>query len=136
MHDIRAIRDNPAAYDRAWLEGLMDGSVFSKLDAKVEGVRRMQKGYSEQPTMTQAMKTQWGQLKGEHENALVQTGHAIKELTETHNRLKAIPQDDKAVATATAAATQSLLTVRKMAEHYSREGTMLVKELDTYLAKV
>ena len=81
------------------------------------------------------MKTQWGQLKGEHENALVQTGHAIKELTETHNRLKAIPQDDKAVATASAAAMQSLLTVRTMAEHYSKEGTMLVKELDTYLAK-
>ena len=117
------------------LEGLMDGSVFSKLDAKVEGVRRMQKGYSEQATMTQQMKTQWAGLKGEHESALVQTGHAIKELTETHNRLKAIPQDDKAVATASAAAMQSLLTVRKMAEHYSKEGTMLVKELDTYLAK-
>lgn len=30
---------------------------------------------------------------------------------------------------------QSLMTVRKMAEHYSKEGTMLVKELDSYLAK-
>ncbi len=118
------------------LDSMETGSVFSKLDAKVEGVRRMQKGYAEQPAVTQAMKTQWGQLKGEHENALVQTGHSIRELTETHNRLKAIAQDDKAVIAATAAATQSLLTVRKMAEHYSKEGTMLVKELDAYLAKV
>ena len=117
------------------LDAMAGASVFSKLDAKVEGVRRMQKGYSEQPTTTPAMKTQWGQLKAEHENALVQTGHAVNELTETHNRLKAIPQDDKSVVTATAAATQSLLTVRTMAEHYSKEGTMLVKELDTYLAK-
>ena len=117
------------------LDGMETSSVFSKLDAKVEGVRRMQKGYAEQPTVTPAMKTQWGQLKGEHENALVQTGHAVKELMETHNRLKAIPQDDQAVVTATAAATQSLMTVRRMAEHYSKEGTMLVKELDAYLAK-
>ena len=117
------------------LDAMEGGSVFSKLDAKVEGVRRMQKGYAEQQPVPDVFKTQWRNLKAEHENALVQTGHAIQELTETHNRLKAIPQDDQTVVTASAAALQSLLAVRKMAEHYSKEGTLLVKELDTYLAK-
>ena len=117
------------------LDAMEVGSVFSKLDAKVEGVRRMQKGYADQQPVPDVFKTQWRNLKAEHENALVQTGHAIQELTETHNRLKAIPQDDQTVVTASAAALQSLLAVRKMAEHYSKEGTVLVKELDTYLAK-
>ena len=117
------------------LDAMEGGSVFSKLYGKVEGVRRMQKGYAEQQPVPDGFKTQWRNLKAEHENALVQTGHAIQELTETHNRLKAIPQDDQTVVTASAAALQSLLAVRKMAEHYSKEGTVLVKELDTYLAK-
>jgi hypothetical protein len=118
--------------------GVLSGGVLSKYAGKVENVRGQQKTWLEKMKKDEKlkvpMKKQWGQLKAEHEHALKQTGQSIDELKQTQERLKGIPQDDKAVKSAVADATAELLKVRQMAADYTTQGTMLVKELDTYLA--
>lgn len=114
------------------------GGTLSKYGDKVAGVREKQKDWAakaaKDANMKPALIKQWTQLKQEHEFALAQTAQQITEIKETETRLKGIPTDDKAVKTAHADATTTLTKVRTTAQDYTTQGTLLVKELATYLA--
>ncbi len=115
----------------------IEGGTLGKYGGKVAGVREQQKTWAakaaKDPNLKAGLQKQWGQLKTEHEFALVQTAQQVTELKEIENRLKVIPDDDKGVKAALADATVVLTRVRKTAQDYTTQGTQLVKELETYL---
>ena len=122
---------------KARLEVIENGTLTKYAGSKIETVRTKQKEYSDQMAKNAALKApmskQWGQLKSEHEHALIQTGQFLGELKETANRLKGIPKDDKAVQTAMSDVTVVYQRVQKMASDYTTQGTLLVQELGKYI---
>ncbi|MDX2132390.1 MAG: hypothetical protein SFY69_10095 [Planctomycetota bacterium] len=116
----------------------IEGGTLGKYGGKVAGVREQQKTWAAKAAKDEKLKEgltkQWGQLKSEHQFAIAQTAQQITEMKEIESRLKGIPTDDKAVGKAHADALAVLIRVRNTAQDYSTQGTLLVKELETYLA--
>jgi len=115
----------------------IEGGTLGKYGGKVAGVREQQKTWAGKAAtdakLKEGLMKQWGQLKSEHEFAIAQTAQHLTEMNEIQNRLKGIPLDDKGVKEAVTATMVVLNRVRKTAQDYGTQGTLLVKELQAYL---
>jgi hypothetical protein len=116
----------------------IEGGTLGKYGLKIGETRVKQKDWATKAANDSNLRTglmkQWTDLKSEHEFALSQTAQQLAEMGEIEKRLKGIPRDDKRVQVGVTGAVDVMNRVRKLAQDYTTQGGLLVKELQAYIS--